>query len=132
MKGIYILKIKLKNNIILKIGKLGNIKFNNGYYYYIGSAQNNLENRIKRHLRKNKKFHWHIDNFLKDKNTKIIKIHYNNKNKDNECKTAKILLKKGIPIKRFGCSDCRCISHLIKINKPINIKSFKEFKYYQV
>ena len=49
MKGIYILKIRISKNIKENIGKLGIVNFKKGIYYYIGSAQNNLEKRIKQH-----------------------------------------------------------------------------------
>jgi Uri superfamily endonuclease len=55
MKGTYILLIKLLKNQAIAIGKLGNLTFENGYYAYIGSALNGLENRIDRHLKSNKK-----------------------------------------------------------------------------
>ncbi len=55
MKGVYCLIIKVKTDIIQKIGALGKIKFDKGIYVYVGSAQNNLKKRIKRHLSKNKK-----------------------------------------------------------------------------
>lgn len=127
MKGIYILLIEIKKPINIKIGKLKNIEFKKGLYYYIGSAQNSLEKRIKRHLSNKKKLHWHIDYLLKNKNSKIIKILFSNKNKRFECITAKKLLKSGTPINKFGCSDCKCSSHLIRINKLIKLKGFKIF-----
>lgn len=127
MKGIYILVIKINKSINIRIGKLNHVRFNKGFYCYVGSAQNNLEKRVKRHLSIKKKMHWHIDYLFKNKNTKIIKILYNNKNKSHECKTAKKLLKSGKPINKFGCSDCKCSSHLIRINKLIRLKGFKIF-----
>lgn len=60
MKGIYVIVVKISKNTAIKIGRLGNIIFNKGIYSYVGSAQNNLEKRIMRHLSKIKKMHWHI------------------------------------------------------------------------
>ena len=74
MKGIYILLISIKRNILPKIGALGNIKLAKGTYAYVGSAQNNMEKRIKRHLSKDKRFHWHIDYLLDNTDTEIKKI----------------------------------------------------------
>jgi len=50
MKGIYILKLNLKKNQEIMIGKLGKIFFEKGSYYYVGSSQNNIEKRIERHF----------------------------------------------------------------------------------
>ena len=59
--GIYVLEIQLSKKLCLKIRKFRNISFGEGFYYYLGSAQKNLPQRIARHIRKNKKLHWHID-----------------------------------------------------------------------
>jgi len=117
MKGIYILEIQLKKDQKIKIGKLGIIDFKKGRYAYIGSAQNNLKKRINRHLKPSnkKKMHWHIDYLLKNKNAKIINTYFKKASRKHECLTAKKLLKKGTAINGFGCSDCKCVSHLIKI-----------------
>jgi Uri superfamily endonuclease len=115
MKGVYALLIKFNRDSVIKIGSLGEHLFKKGLYSYIGSAQNNLEKRVNRHLSNNKKLHWHIDYLLSDKSTKIIKIFYNNKNKIDECRIAKALLNNQ-SIKGFGCSDCNCFSHLVRIN----------------
>ena len=65
--GSYILLLDLDNNLEIPVGKLGNISFQKGHYVYVGSALNGLDARIKRHLRKHKKIHWHIDYLLKEK-----------------------------------------------------------------
>ena len=121
MKGIYILLIKIDKNIEVEIDSLGKINFDKGIYFYIGSAQNNLEKRIQRHKVKNKKLRWHIDYLLKNKSVKILKILYKNTGRKEECKIAKRLSKTEIPISKFGCSDCDCKSHLFKIKNLKNI-----------
>lgn len=128
MKGIYILKIDLKKDFLIKIGALGKILFKKGTYLYIGSAQNNLEKRISRHFLdpKEKRLHWHIDYLLKNKNTELKKAFYKELDKKHECILAKKLSKDNNSIKKFGCSDCNCKSHLIRTDK-INITGFKEF-----
>ncbi len=111
MKGVYCLIIHLERNQKIKIGKLGKIIFAKGFYCYVGSGLNNLEKRIERHLRKKKKKRWHIDYFLQK--GKIIAWEEIETNRKAEC-----LLSKKIGevadsyIKRFGCSDCKCKSHL--------------------
>ncbi len=121
MKGVYILLIKIGKDIMVSIGKLGKLKFKNGNYVYVGSAQNNLKKRIDRHFSKNKKKHWHIDHFLANKNTKIEKAFWKKAGKDEECKIACFLEKTEEPIKGFGCSDCFCISHFFKLKSLKNI-----------
>lgn len=111
MKGCYILLMELPEDETLKIGKLGRIKFKKGFYAYVGSGMNNLEKRVERHLQKRKKLHWHIDYFLK--RAVIKEVFYAESNKREECKIARKFAKtytRGI--KNFGCSDCKCPSHL--------------------
>jgi Uri superfamily endonuclease len=64
MKGIYVLVIKVTTLINLKVGALGKLVFPDGMYAYVGSAQNSIETRVKRHLRKEKSLFWHIDYLL--------------------------------------------------------------------
>ncbi len=129
MKGSYVLLIKLKKDKDIKIGKLGNISFKKGYYVYVGSALNGLEQRINRHLRQEKKLHWHIDYLLQ--NAEIIETFYRESNKNEECILAKSF-KHFQSIKGFGCSDCKCNSHLFygkiqKISKVVKSLSLSEF-----
>lgn len=111
MKGSYLLLIELKEGKNIKIGKLGNIYFPDGYYVYVGSAMNGIERRIERHIKKDKKMRWHIDYLLK--NADLMEIFYKESEIREECYIAeKFLLSDFSFIKKFGASDCRCKSHL--------------------
>jgi Uri superfamily endonuclease len=110
MNGSYIILLELKKDEKIKIGRLGSVFFNKGIYTYVGSALNGLEQRIKRHLIENKKMHWHIDFLLKS--GEIKKIFYKEDKLRKECVIADKLSKGLEPILGFGCSDCKCRSHL--------------------
>lgn len=109
MKGCYCLIILVDDSKTIKVGKLGKIEFEKGYYVYVGSAMNNLEARLNRHLRDDKKMHWHVDYLLKD--SEIMEIVYN-ENKKVECEISSYISTKSEGVKDFGCSDCDCESHL--------------------
>ncbi|HDO19110.1 MAG TPA: DUF123 domain-containing protein, partial [Thermoplasmatales archaeon] len=49
MKGSYAIVMRLDREQNIEVGSLGEIRFRRGYYLYVGSALNGLENRIKRH-----------------------------------------------------------------------------------
>ena len=98
--------------------------FDSGIYAYIGSAQNNLEKRIARHFKRNKKNFWHIDYLLKNEDVKIIDVLYKVAHKSEECETAKKISNIGLPVKNFGSSDCKCESHFFKLS---NYEKFKRF-----
>ena len=58
---VYVLIIQVADQCAITIGALGELIFKKGFYAYVGSAQSNFNQRIKRHLRKEKKLFWHID-----------------------------------------------------------------------
>lgn len=114
--GIYILKIKLDHPTTLTYGKKHTAHFPKGYYYYVGSALNNLEARITRHLSQEKKIHWHIDYLLKQ--ATIEHIYYKITSEKEECPLAQQLATKLDSIPHFGSSDCTCKSHLYYTENP--------------
>jgi Uri superfamily endonuclease len=124
MKGSYVLLIELNQDINVKIGSLGNIFFKKGFYCYVGSAFNSLEQRIQRHVRKDKKIHWHIDYFLNY--GKIIDIFYKLSKTKNECNIAQKFNSKIQNILNFGCSDCKCESHLFYGDKSKILESISK------
>ncbi len=116
--GIYKLVIGLSKDKRIKIGKLGTFVFLNGFYVYTGSAQSGFEKRIDRHLSSKKKFHWHIDYLLS--HAKVIKVLRYVGSKD-ECGLSQVTGQSAnaIPIvKRFGSSDCNCVTHLYYFKNP--------------
>ena len=129
MKGSYLLIIELKDDKKIKIGKLGNIFFKKGYYIYVGSALNGIEQRVKRHLRIKKKMHWHIDYFLQQSN--IIRIYYKASNAKEECSIANFFTEKLSSIPKFGCSDCKCTSHLFYGKRNDIIKMVDKLNFIQ-
>jgi Uri superfamily endonuclease len=112
LKGTYCLLIHLKQNSQIKVGKIGEINFKRGYYMYVGSALNSLEARIKRHLRDDKKLFWHVDYLLAVKDAEIDNVQFAISNEKFECDLASQISKNGTIITGFGCSDCKCESHL--------------------
>jgi Uri superfamily endonuclease len=124
--GIYTLILFLSREIDLKIGKLGEKKFQKGYYIYTGSAlgkgATNLRYRIARHLRKKKRKFWHIDYLLANNNMCVEAVIAAETKEDMECTINNNIKKIGrakIQVKWFGASDCRknCGSHLLYFPK---------------
>lgn len=104
IKGGYVLEFRIPRSETIKVGKLGEIWFESGWYYYVGSAMGGLRGRLLRHTRGPGKPHWHIDHvtirhapvrawyvvsdaFVEDEIVQIIR---------SEAKPA---------VKGFGCSD---------------------------
>lgn len=110
----YQLYIDVQKSITLKIGRLGIFDFPAGFYVYTGSARRGMENRLARHLAREKKLRWHIDFLLNHPAVSIVEIR---KFTESEC-FVNARTRGDILIPGFGASDCRakCGSHLKFIN----------------
>ena len=109
--GAYALLIHLESPETIQVGKLGAIDFPAGWYVYVGSALNGLAARVNRHLRRNKKLHWHVDYLLQK--GRISQVIWALSQEKLECRIAETLQHSGFSaVQRFGASDCRCPSHL--------------------
>ncbi len=121
MKGIYLLVAKLNMATSLEIGNRKAFVLNQGFYGYVGSALAGLEKRIARHLRAEKKHHWHID-YLLDCAT-IQAVIYAETEQRKECSVANTLSRTLTSIPGFGSSDCKCRSHLFFSASSTSLKT---------
>ena len=115
MRGAYCLLLMLDCDARITVGKLGRFEFKKGVYAYVGSAQGGVESRVKRHLKKRKRLHWHIDHLLQKAEVLCV-LSTPASSKDVECRMASSLMKcEGARslVRGFGSSDCECVSHLI-------------------
>lgn len=115
-KGSYLLILALERAEELEVGRLGRISFPAGLYLYCGSALNGVEARVARHLRKEKRLHWHIDRLLASGEAVGALVILGEERL--ECRMADLLAEHETilrPINGFGCSDCSCRSHLFHV-----------------
>ncbi|MDR0335394.1 MAG: GIY-YIG nuclease family protein [Methanomassiliicoccaceae archaeon] len=112
-KGSYLLFITFSRTVTADVGALGTLTAEEGEYCYAGSAMNGLDQRIGRHLSKEKRMRWHIDFFtvLADSAEAFVSF------ERDECELADMAERSGcIPaFRRFGASDCRCPTHLFRV-----------------
>ena len=116
-KGSYILMVYLQNDSDIEIGALGHVFFSAGHYCYVGSAKNGLDQRIKRHMSKDKKMHWHIDRLtMASKDMRAFESY-----SMTECELGHIVSEAGgnPVINGFGCSDCKCGTHLFRVDPDV-------------
>jgi len=109
-KGSYILLVSLAEGSTIKAGSLPHSYFPAGSYAYVGSAMGGFKPRLERHLRANKKLHWHIDYLLE--RAGITSIILCQTEARVECVIAQALNGQFECVPGFGASDCRCPSHL--------------------
>jgi Uri superfamily endonuclease len=111
-KGTYTLIMHLGEGRKLKVGALGEIHFDEGFYAYTGSALGaGGFSRVARHREvsagKNRTKQWHIDYLLP-----YAEIVETVTSPRLECSVAAGIDRELTRIARFGCSDCHCPSHL--------------------
>lgn len=114
--GTYILALTLRQPRRMDIGKLGAYAFPAGCYLYVGSALGGLRGRVNRHLRANKRIHWHID-YLTLK-APIVNVWWATGTMRRECAWVRrltLLPEASVPAPGFGASDCRCETHLFRL-----------------
>jgi len=129
----YCLIIKLNKDSRISVGKIGEYDFKKGFYVYVGSALNSIDARIKRHLRNEKKLFWHIDYLLASSNASIREVILERSPEKWECEIAGKIAVNAFPLIGFGCSDCKCNSHLFYFEsyeetKNLVLNSFNNFK----
>ena len=109
--GIYIAVFYLPKIQHISVGRLGRICFQQGVYFYVGSAQRNLSARIERHGKREKALRWHIDYFsVKAEMLGAITIPGP---REYECQLARKLASMfELAAPGFGASDCHCGGHL--------------------
>jgi Uri superfamily endonuclease len=109
-RGSYILLISLSQGSTIKAGGLPPSYFPAASYAYVGSAMGGFKARLARHLRAEKRRHWHIDYLLE--RAGITGLILCQTEARVECAIARTLSGQFTSVPGFGSSDCRCPSHL--------------------
>jgi Uri superfamily endonuclease len=106
----YQLVIEVARPLRVQVGRLGSFRFAAGRYVYTGSARRNLEARIARHARRDKRLRWHIDYLLEQPGVQLAQVR---RSRLPECALNQ-RTRGTIPVPGFGATDCpaRCVSHL--------------------
>lgn len=112
--GTYTLLVELPEPATERVGALGPLAFEAGWYAYVGSAMGpGGFARVERHRElaagEREARHWHVDYLLGETDARIGAVR-RSPGVDAECVVARGVDGEAIP--GFGCSDCRCESHL--------------------
>ncbi len=118
LPGTYVLVLRLDRPLTLAAGRLGLAALSPGLFVYVGSARGSggLRGRVARHLRTDKKLHWHIDALTAV--TTVERVWYSVAPGRQECRWAQaIRALPGVtaPVPGFGASDCACEAHLLAL-----------------
>ena len=114
--GAYALTFRLDDPVELPIATLHNPVLAAGDYVYAGSAfgPGGIRARVTRHLRADKKPHWHIDHLSARAECIDVRTYPGGR----ECALVADMLAAGgdVPVPGFGSSDCRdCAAHLVRL-----------------
>ncbi len=118
--GTYILFLRLETPISLSIRTLAAPTLAPGWIAYVGSAHGpgGLHARINRHLRPDKPRHWHIDALTGA--IPVRALWWTVSPARLECNWAEAIRTfpgSGVPVPRFGASDCHCPAHLFSVER---------------
>lgn len=129
-RGSYILVLHLSTKQKILIGKLGILSFPKGFYLYVGSAMGSLTARLRRHMRMDKKDHWHID-YLRALSDSCYALPIRS-SEPLECELAEALRKVAHwRVPGFGSTDCSCETHLFGMaGHPLHSKEFHKLLQY--
>lgn len=110
--GVYLLLLRLRRKTVLAYGGRER-EFAAGWYAYAGSAMGGLAGRLARHLRTTEPKHWHVDALLAAGTVADIQAVVTT-DPEAECRTAAAAARwpGAAAVPGFGCSDCRCPTHL--------------------
>jgi Uri superfamily endonuclease len=128
--GTYMLVLHLPEPHTLTVGKLGQFDFPAGYYLYAGSARGGLLGRVSRHLRADKKLHWHIDYLNSQQGgAEVVDVWWQTGKERLECDfadAARRLQGATLPAHGFGSSDCGCDTHLVHVSEKPDITGIEK------
>ena len=110
LPGIYVLIFHLPEDLTVTVGRLGERRFEGGWYGYVGSGKSGVEARVRRHLQAHNRPHWHLDYLLPQGQPTAAVIGHTEDSL--ECPLARRLEQQFQVVPRFGSSDCRCSGHL--------------------
>lgn len=112
--GTYALILQSHSTKTIQVGRWGQLDLQIGFYIYVGSAfgPGGVRARLSRHWRTEKPKHWHID-YLREHVTPVeVWVSYAAKQLEHEWAQLLFEMAEMTPIHSFGCSDCKCYSHL--------------------
>ena len=112
--GAYAVLFEVDDKKEISVGRLGLGTYPAGWYAYVGSAMSGIYQRVRHHLRPEKKPRWHIDYLLP--HAVIADIVAVETNRRVECGLTAFMAERLHTVRRFGSSDCTCLGHLFHVH----------------
>jgi len=119
--GSYALILQNQNEKTIQAGGAGSFVFKKGLYVYFGSAKGpgGIRARVTRHLRLEKKLHWHVDYLIRS--MPVVAVGWRIAEERYECLWSRRAVEQWgaeVPALGLGASDCRekCPAHLLYLS----------------
>jgi len=113
--GTYALVLTARVNKLVRVGRLGKLRLQPGFFVYVGSAlgSGGVRGRLKHHLKPSSRPHWHIDYLRRHTSLQEVWYCYDRAPREHQwARCLGTLSGVSIPLAGFGASDCHCESHL--------------------
>ena len=113
--GTYALLLSSTTDDTIRVGRLGKLPLQRGFYVYVGSAHGpgGVRSRLAHHLRPCRRPHWHIDYLRPKTRVEDIWVSYGPRLREHEwARRLGEMPEASMPLAGFGSSDCGCKSHL--------------------
>ncbi len=113
--GTYALVLSSRANGLVRVGRLGVLRLQSGFYVYVGSAlgPGGVRGRLRHHFEPSIRPHWHIDYLRWHTSLEEVLYCYDRVPREHQwAQCLGTLPGVCIPLAGFGASDCRCQSHL--------------------
>lgn len=112
--GTYALVLRSYAGTRTHIGRRGQLTIEPGYYIYVGSAfgPGGVSARVSRHCREVASKRWHIDYLREFVTPTVVWFSFSPVRLEHRWAQALAGMKGMTPIQGFGCTDCRCQTHL--------------------
>lgn len=128
LPGSYALIFKCEKRSDVKVGSLGILRLEPGYYAYVGSAfgPGGVSARINHHRQISQRPHWHLD-YLRS-SFQLVEYWYTNDPRQREHQwAAQLSVLRGVrqPFAGFGASDCDCHTHLFRLGFKPSFDGFR-------
>ena len=127
--GTYALVLACHQTGSVRIGQLGTLELQQGFYVYVGSAHGpgGVAARIEHHRRIATRTHWHMD-YLRPA-CDLIGIWFSTDTASHEHAWADAVARlpgATVPMPGFGASDCACDTHLFWFTQPPPVREFRQ------
>ena len=126
--GTYALILQADHRQVVRIGRLGQLTVQPGFYVYVGSAfgPRGVRARVSHHTRIAARPHWHIDYLRREVELQHVWYSYDLLRREHAWATVFANLRgAALPLAGFGASDCACIAHLYFFPRQPRLDTFR-------